>query len=177
MQNASEITIHAIDLSRFGKTPSGLPLFRVVWGKSRVEKLWYRETRQLLDLPMYQDCEEWVLEKWLSAMDYAGTPDAFARQQERSPINMEYPPDGEYVECMRFPTNESVNMAPHAVELLMYGKTNITEAERIQALKLREEIKEKDIDQKTSDMIRDALSPQWSGNRVKLYDAAGNMIH
>ena len=177
MQKASEITIHAIDLSSFGKTPSGLPLFRVVWGKSRIEKLWYRETKQLLDLPMYPGCEEWVLEKWMSGLDYAGTPEGFARQQQTTPIAMEYPADGEYAECMRFPNNESVSMAPKAVEMLLYGKTNITEAERIQALKLREEMKEKDLDQKTSDMIRDALSPQYSGKRVKLYDAAGNVIH
>jgi hypothetical protein len=176
MQNIREITVHAVDLSEFGKTPAGLSLFRVVWGPSRIEKFWYRETKQLFDAPMYPDCEAWVLEKWQSALDFAGTPDAFARQLKDSTITMEYPIDGEYSECMRFPSNESVSMAKKAVEMLVYGKTNITEAERIQALRLREEMKEKDIDQKTSDMIRDALSPQYSGNRVKLYDAAGNTI-
>lgn len=177
MQNLSEITVHAVDLSEFGKTPAGLPLFRVVWGKSRIEKFWYRETKQLFDVPMYPDCEAWVLEKWQSALDYAGTPDAFARQLKNSTITMEYPADGEYSECMRFPSNESVSMAPKAVEMLLYGKTNITEAERIQALKMREEMKEKDLDQKTSDAIRDVLDPQYSGKRVKLYDAAGNTIN
>ena len=78
---------------------------------------------------------------------------------------------------MRFPNNESVSMARKAVEMLLHGKTHITEAERIQALKLREEMKEKDQEQKVSDMIRDALSPQYSGKRVKLYDPAGNVIH
>jgi hypothetical protein len=176
MQNVSELTIHAVDLSEFGKTPSGLPLFRVVLGKSRIEKCWYRETKQLFDLQMYPDCEGWILEKWMSGLDYAGTPDAFARQMKASTISMEYPTDGEYAECMRFPNNESVSMARQAVEMLVYGKTNITERQRIQALKLREEMKEKDLDQKTSDAIRDVLDPQYSGKRVKLYDAAGNII-
>lgn len=177
MQNKSELTIHSIDLSSFGKTPSGAPLFRVVWAPNRVEKLHYRVTKQMFEVKMYPDCENWVLEKWMSALDYAGPKDSFEQQQMKSEINMEYPADGEYAECMRFPTNESVSMAPHAVEFLLYGKTNITEKERIQALKLREELKEKDSDERTSAMIRDALDPQWSGTRVKLYDAAGNFIN
>jgi hypothetical protein len=177
MQNLLEITIHAVDLSEFGKNPAGLSIFRVVWGPSRLEKIWFRETKQVQDLLRYPNCEEWVLEKWMSGLDYAGTPTAWAELQRKSPINLEYPTDGEYAECMRFPNNESVSMAKKAVELLVYGKTNITEAERRIALKLREELKEKDLDQKTSDMIKDALDPQWSGKRVKLYDAAGNTIH
>lgn len=177
MQNASEITIHAIDLSRFGKTPAGLPLFRVVLGSTRIEKCSWRETKQIFEVLTYPNCMEWVLEKWMSGLDFAGTPSAFEELQRKSPINMDYPADGEYVECMRFPTNEAVGLAPKAVELLLYGTTQITEGERNQALKLREELKEKDLTERTSDMIRDALSPQYSGKRVKLYDAAGNTIH
>jgi hypothetical protein len=177
MQNLAEITVHAVDLSEFGKTPGGLPLFRVVWSPSRIEKVWYRETKQLFELQMYPDSEAWVLEKWMSGLDYAGTPSSHAAQMEKSPINMEYPADGEYAECMRFPNNESVSMVKKAVEMLLYGTTNITEKERIQALKLREELKEKDIDAQAEAAIKDCLSPNYSGQRVKLYDAAGNMIH
>lgn len=177
MQNLSEITVHAVDLREFGKTPSGQPLFRVVWGPSRIEKCSWRETKQIFEVLMYPNCNEWVLEKWMSGLDFAGTPSSFAELQRRAPVNMDYPTDGEYVECMRFPSNEAVGLAPKAVALLLDGKTQITEAERIQALRLREELKEQDLEQKTSDMIRDALSPQWSGKRVKLYDAAGNTIH
>lgn len=177
MQANSELTIHTIDLSEFGKTPSGDSLFRIVWAPTRIEKFWWRETKQLFDVQMYPDCEMWILEKWMSGLDWCGTPEGFASQQARMPITMEYPADGEYAECMRFPNNESVSMAKKAVELLLYGKTNITEKERIQALKLREEMKENDIDQKTSDAIHDVLGENYSGKRVKLYDAAGNIIH
>ena len=176
MQSKSELIVHPVDLSAYGKTPSGAPLFRVVWAASRVEKLSYRITKQLFELKMYPQSEEWVLEKWMSALDYAGPKDSFEQQQMKSEINTEYPADGEYAECMRFPTNESVSMAPRAIEMLLHGKTNITEKERLQALKLREELKEKDLDNRTSAAISDALSPQYSGKRVKLYDAAGNMI-
>jgi hypothetical protein len=177
MQNVSEITVHAVDLSEFGKTLSGLPLYRVVWGPTRMEKVWFRETRQIMTLEMYPHCELWVLEKWMSGLDWAGTAEAFERQQDKSPISMEYPTLGEYAESMRFPNNESVSMVKKAVEMLEYNTTNITEAERILALKLREEMKEKDLEQKTSDCINDAMTPNWSGKRVKLYDAAGNTIH
>jgi hypothetical protein len=177
MQNVKDLKIHPIDLSEYGKTPTGEPLFRVVWAPTRVEKCWWRETKQFFDVQTYPDCEMWVLEKWMSGLDYAGTPSEFATQIVRSPVGMEYPTDGEYAECMRFPDNEAVSMVKKAVELLLYGKTNITEKERIQALRLREELKERDLDQKTSDAIKDVLDPQWNGKRVKLYDSAGNIIH
>jgi hypothetical protein len=177
MQNTSELIHHDIDLSAYGKTPSGKPLFRVIWAPNRVEKLHYRITKQMIEVKMYPDCEMWVLEKWMSALDYAGPRDSFDEQQKKSEINMEYPADGEYAECMRFPSNEAVRMAPQAVEFLLYGKANVSEKERIQALRLREELKEKDQDERASAIIRDALNPQWSGNRVKLYDAAGNIIN
>jgi hypothetical protein len=177
MQNKSELIIHTVDLSKYGKNPAGNPIFRVVWGPSRVEKFFYRHTQQVIEAKTYPDCEMWVLEKWMSALDFAGTKEDFDRQQKKLEINMEYPADGEYAECMRFPTNESVSMATQAVEMLLYGKANVTEKERIQALKLREELKEKDADERASAMIRDALDPQWAGNRVKLYDAAGNFIN
>ncbi len=177
MQSLSEITIHSIDLSGFGKTPGDLPLFRVVWGPSRMEKVWWRETKQIFELKTYPNGENWILEKWQSGLDWAGTPESFANLQARMPINMEYPTDGEYAECMVFPTNESVSMANKAVEMLLYGTTQMTQKERIEALKLREELKEKDADERASQMIRDALAPNWSGKRVNLYDAAGNIIH
>lgn len=177
MQSKNDLKIHAVDLSAFGKTPTGDPLFRVVWAPGRIEKCWWKETKQLFDVQMYPECEQWVLEKWMSALDYAGPPEGYASQHAKMPIAMEYPADGEYAECMRFPNNESVSMAAKAVELLVYGKTNITEKERIQALRLREEMKEKDQDEQTSAAIKDVLDPQWSGKRVKLYDAAGNTIH
>lgn len=177
MQNLAEITVHTVDLSEFGKTPGGLPLWRVVWAPTRIEKVWWRETKQIFELQTYPERETWILEKWMSALDYAGTLDSYDAQQMKSPIGMEYPTDGEYAESMEFPTNESVSMVKKAVELLMYGKTNITEKERIAALRLREETKEKDLDTKTADAIRDVLDPQWNGKRVKLYDAAGNIIH
>lgn len=177
MQANTDLIIHPVDLSAYGKTPSGDPLFRVVWSTSRVEKLFYRVTKQLVEVKTYPQSEEWVLEKWMSALDYAGPKDSFEQQQMKSEINMEYPAGGEYAECMKFPTNDSVSMAPAAVEMLLYGKANVTEKERIQALRLREELKEKDIDNRTSAAIRDALDPQYSGTRVKLYDAAGNFIN
>lgn len=126
---------------------------------------------------MYPNREHWILEKWMSGLDWAGTPAAFDQLQAKMPIAMEYPTDGEYAECMAFPNNESVSMAKKAVEMLLHGTTNITEKERIQALRLREELKEKDLDERTSAAIKDVLDPQWAGKRVKLYDAAGNIIH
>jgi hypothetical protein len=177
MQNISEITVHSIDLSEYGKTPAGDPLFRVVWSPTRIEKVWWRETKQVFEVKTYPNAEAWVLEKWQSGLDYAGPKDAYAELQKRMPVNMEYPTDGEYSECMRFPNNESVSMAKKAVEMLLYGTTHITEKERIEALRLREELKEKEADDRTSAMIRDAFATNWSGKRVSLYDTAGNVIN
>ena len=177
MQNISEIIVHSIDLSEYGKTPAGDPLFRIVWAPSRIEKVWWRETKQIMEIKMYPNAEAWVLEKWQSGLEFAGTPETFANIQTKLSVNMDYPADGEYSECMRFPNNESVSMAKKAVEMLLYGTTRMTEKERIQALRLREELKEKEADDRTSAMIRDAFAPNWSGKRVSLYDAAGNIIY
>ena len=89
MQKASELTIHSVDLSAYGKTPAGDPLFRVVWAPTRIEKCWWRETKQLFDVQMYPECEQWILEKWMSGLDFAGTPEGFASQQEKMPLSME----------------------------------------------------------------------------------------
>jgi hypothetical protein len=91
MQNISEITVHAIDLSEFGKTPAGDPLFRVVWGPSRIEKVWWRETKQIFELKTYPNKEAWVLEKWQSGLEWAGTPETFANLQAKMPSTWSTP--------------------------------------------------------------------------------------
>jgi hypothetical protein len=81
-----------------------LPLFRVVWGPSRIEKVWWRETKQIFELKTYPNKSVGtgeVAERTLSGPEHLRT---FANLQAKMPINMEYPADGEYAECMEFPT-------------------------------------------------------------------------
>jgi hypothetical protein len=179
MQAKSELIIHPIDLSEFGKNPAGNPIYRVVWGPSRTEKVLIKSRNELAELKRYPNQECWILEKWQSALDWAGPRDSHEERCAKSHIAMDYPEDGEYEQCDgAFPDQESVfGFARLFVHFLVMGKVNYTEKERQRALKLREQIKEDDLDQKTSDAISDVLStPTWAGKRVKLYDAAGNMI-
>lgn len=182
MQNPKEILIHDIDLSEFGKTPTGDSMFRVVWGPSRTEKILVKRRikNPVIEAKRYPNEELWILEKWQSALDWAGTPAGHASMCSGAPIEMEYPADGEYERCdVSFPNNEAVReFAALYVRFLVMGKTEFTEQDRMKALKLREQIKEDDITERTSEAIHDVLSgPNYAGNRVKLYDAAGNIIH
>jgi hypothetical protein len=180
MQSTKEIMIHEIDLSEFGKTPKGDPLFRVVWAPTRTEKVLIKGRDKVVELKRYPNEECWLLEKWKSAYDWAGTREGHRNMCFGAPIAMEYPEDGEYERCdVSFPDGDAVKgFAALYVQYLVMGTVNYTEKDRLKALKLREQMKEQDIDEKTSDAINDVLSaPTWAGQRVKLYDAAGNIIH
>ena len=103
MQSPLEIKFHPLDLSEHGVTSGGLPLYRVVWAKSRITKLLYEG--KVIELPMYDEMPltygKWILEKWLSPMKYVGmTRDQWEAMFAAGPMfgapKQEYPVDGEY---------------------------------------------------------------------------------
>lgn len=180
MQNASEIKIHEINLSEFGKTPAGENLFRVVWAPTRTEKVLVKSRDEVVELLRYPGEECWLLEKWKSGFDWAGTLTQHANMCSMAPISMDYPADGEYERCdVSFPDNQAVvGFARLYVQYLVLGTVKCTEKERIKALRLREELKEKEADTRSEDMIHDMIGTMnWKGKRVKLYDPSGNIIH
>src|SRR5262245_31807987 len=61
----------------WGKNPQGKPLYRIIWTESRtwlIGGCWGDNGEiEYRHAPYYGERKEWVLEKWMSAIEYAGT--------------------------------------------------------------------------------------------------------
>jgi hypothetical protein len=99
-----------VPMKRYGVTPYGEALYRVVFSDSRTDLIggkWpdgvcdYREVRR------YPEIHNWVLEKWMTSEEYAGKREEY----ERAQLDLEsglytcgpYPSRGEYQLCYVFP--------------------------------------------------------------------------
>jgi hypothetical protein len=106
-----------------GKNPQGWPLYRVIWSASRHYLLGgeWGDTGQVEYrwAPYYGGMQCWVLEKWLSPEDYAGSEVSWGADN----LNMElcargiivytmgpYPRLGWYEHCFTFPEDGEPNL-------------------------------------------------------------------
>lgn len=82
------LTHYPMPMGNFGKNPFGENLWRIISAPSRRQFLAGNEE------PRYPEIgAKWILEKWLSAVEYAGTP---LDWQARCSILGPYPSRGEY---------------------------------------------------------------------------------
>lgn len=131
------IEIHGIEtkvshwptkLSHFGKNPYGEPIFRVVWSDSRkymLGGLWDGVTSEYRWVPKYPDFHGWVLERWLSPGEYAGSRQQYDLQQRDDESGLltcgPYPDRGEYEFCYKFPTNPPAQIESQ-IQMILYGR-------------------------------------------------------
>ena len=152
MQDTREVTLYpGLDLSAVGTTPTGQPLFRVVLASSRLETA-YDEAGQFHRLPVYFH-EGWILEKWLKAEDFAGTPETFKDNCKTVGLKKPYPSDGEYDAVHPFKTNEEVQLAELYAQMAQYGWEHLTIADRKKIHDFHIEKRAKDVAQQRRDMI------------------------
>lgn len=107
----------------WGKTPAGKPLYRIVWSDSRQYRIggcWGDNGEiEYRWAPYYAGLHCWVLEKWLSAREFAGTKEDW----EQSQINQElaehgiavftmgpYPSSGWYEHLYTYPSDGEPNL-------------------------------------------------------------------
>ena len=155
MQRDSEITMYpGLDLSSVGKTPTGAPLFRVVLASSRIETV-YDSEGTFHRIPVYFH-DGWVLEKWLKAEDFAGTPERFAADCKTAGLKKRYPTEGEYDAVHPFKTNDEVQLALLYAQMAQYGWENLTVPDRKKIHDFHIEKRAKDVAQQRRDMIADA---------------------
>ena len=166
MQPIADITVNNIDLSARGMTGTGLPLFRVVWAPSRLDRVHNKESGELCSLPRYED-KGWVLEKWSPPEVYAGTREAFEASMSAMSVAMEYPSEGEYEACYAFEHGEDVEKAHFVAKVMNFDRENFTFADRRLALQLKAEMDAKEVDQKRDDIIDRAI------NSSKILDVTG----
>lgn len=157
MQPLADIIVKNIDLSARGLNPAGLPVFRVVWAPSRMDRVLNKENSDMVTLPRYDD-QGWVLEKWSTPEVYAGTKEAFEASVSASPVAMEYPSDGEYEACYAFGHEEEVEKAEFIAKVMNFDRENFTFADRRLALQMKAEMDAKEVDQKRDDIIDRAMS-------------------
>ena len=103
-------------MDRFGMNPMSKPLYRVVWSDSRTYLLggdWNKDGGfEMREVPLYEGVHAWILEKWQSAEQFAGTKE-FWDAQERTPGASAlgpYPSEGEYVFAYAFPFEPTHSM-------------------------------------------------------------------
>jgi hypothetical protein len=97
-------------MKRFGINPFDEPLYRVIFSDSRTDMVggcWPDGVKEYREVPRYPDIHSWILEKWMSGMDYAGTKEAYEASQLDVASNLytcgPYPSRGEYQICYVFP--------------------------------------------------------------------------
>ena len=103
-----------IPMQRFGLNAFGKPLYRVVWSESRTYLLggnWEGGSFEVRETPLYEDAA-WILEKWQSAEQFAGSREEWDRKEADSntPSLGPYPNEGEYVFAYRFPFEPTDSM-------------------------------------------------------------------
>lgn len=141
-----------VNLAHFGVNPFGKQMYRVVWGPSRYyligapwpdrgDKAPSTNTEIMLNgkdtsidrtVTEYRWIQKypaprWVLEKWLSAFQYGGSPvtwELTMRNPESGLLELgPYPEKGEYEECYIFPEGEpGSSKVAEVIQMIEAGK-------------------------------------------------------
>jgi hypothetical protein len=157
-------------LKHFGQTPFGQNLFRVVWAPTRLylvggrwtDRVEGKITRTVDEYRWIQRYGEeqngWVLEKWLSAKEYAGPKELWIPDEVKGLYELgPYPSRGEYESCWTFPSYPQASYVEDKIRQLLYGKNHFNVADIRKAHRDVLEGKKLDSEAKLEDMIRDAI--------------------
>ncbi len=131
MQPQFEITINPLDLSEYGKTPKGKPVYRIVWSDTRLMKVRYMGKNYTL--PMYDHLAgKWVMERHMPAERVVGMSRAAyeALVTAQGLPEMPYPEDGEYEFVMAFPQEVVPGAARKVIEQIEFQRNNLSDKER-----------------------------------------------
>lgn len=95
----------------WGKTPHKKPLFRIVWSESVDWQLggeWGDGAIEYRWVPRYLGRKEWILEKWLSAQEYAGSREEWEKYKDHTGLYEmgPYPAMGQYEQCYSYKPGE-----------------------------------------------------------------------
>jgi len=104
-----------IPMHRYGLNPFGKPMYRVVWSDSRTYLLggnWEGGSFEVRETELYDGVHAWILEKWQSAEQFAGSREAWDQKERdtNTPSLGPYPSEGEYVFAYRFPFEPTDSM-------------------------------------------------------------------
>lgn len=157
----------------WGRNPYKKPLYRVVWSESRLYLLggeWPDGRIEYRWAPYYAGRKEWVLEKWLSPEEFAGSKETWESDSRDPSTGLyrmgPYPSMGWYDHCYSFPEGQDPNMSA-IVPLLEYGRNHHSFQQIRTAIHLWHEKQRKDWDQRVMDGMAETL-PAFGFNPTNL---------
>lgn len=172
----------------WGKNPHKKPLYRIIWSESRLYMLggeWPDGRVEYRWAPYYAGRKEWVLEKWLSPQEFAGSKETWELEYRDSRTGLyamgPYPSEGWYDHCYSFPNDAPPNLE-QIVPLLEYGRNHHTFAQIKTALHLWHDRQRKEWEQRVEDGIREAqpafgYAPTNLNSTKPTGDTAGLLAH
>lgn len=169
-------------LSHFGMNPYGKEKYRVVYAPTRMYLVggrWQdREQGKIVRtvdeyrwIPRYQDTEGWVLEKWLSAEQFAGSKQIWEAEMDADtglyPLGP-YPERGEFESCYTWPLHPPTSAVEQIIQMLEYGKQHYRPRDIAQAHMEAITGRKAEEGKRMEDMLKDAMPAFWgkaiSGN-------------
>jgi hypothetical protein len=196
MQFGCNLVIHPVNLSHLGKAPAGNPLWRVVWSESRVQTLGGRHANGELGYrvdKLYDGIAAcWVLEKWMSAEKFTGmtqeqyeawdSPYRFRDVVQREVMGVRLPPEQRgtafFVNGPYPRKGEAVDAVETVIKVITYDQLSFTDADRVTALKLRDELRKKERLDRMDAIINDAQAAPGSrvAEKMTLYGPDGRPL-
>lgn len=163
----------SVSTARYGENLFGAPLFRIVFSDSRTDLIggkWPDGNCEYREVPRYPAIRgQWILEKWLSAEEYAGTREQYEREQWDSESGLlttgPYPQRGEYALCHQFiaaPTESMVGWAIHNLKV----SRDLTPGKRKQGIMEPLEKQQREQDQRFDDIWGEAMGPWVKADAV-----------
>lgn len=166
-------------MARYGENLFAQPLYRVVFSDSRTDLLggkWPDGNCEYRESPRYPGIKgQWILEKWMSAQDYAGSREEYERAQWDADSGLmtcgPYPHRGEYVLCHVFistPTESMIGWAVHDNKI----SRGMTAGQRKQGIMQPLEQQQKAQDARFDDVWHESMGPFAKADAV--VSMAGN---
>ncbi len=153
-----------VPMKRYGENPYSEALYRVVFSDSRTDLLggkWPDGNCDYREAPRYPGIRgQWILEKWCSPEEYAGTREEYERAQFDPDSGLltcgPYPYRGEYVHCYTFPCVPGDGMIYQIVSALKISR-DLTAGHRKQGIMEPLEKQEREREQRFDSIWGDTM--------------------
>lgn len=162
-----------IAMAGYGENLFGQPIYRLVFSDSRTDLLggkWPDGACEYREVPRYPGIRgQWIMEKWVSAEEYAGTREMYELQQFDADSGLytcgPYPHRGEYTFCHQFigqPTEMQVGWAVYNNKI----SRDLTPGQRKEGIMTPLEKQQKEQDARFSDIWDNAMGPWHKADAV-----------
>jgi hypothetical protein len=170
-----------IRMERYGLNPFNRPMYRVVWSDSRTYLLggnWGGGSFEMREDALYEGIHAWILEKWQSALDFAGTREQWdAKERDATTPSLgPYPSEGEYVFAYAFPFEPNHTMISGWIRANA-ATMRLSPAERKKGIMDPLLARQKRADQRVDDVFDNAQPAFRYADAMVSMASSGQAIH